>query len=577
MTNLRTRSTASRRVGARPKTWWVSSLVVALVMVAAACGDDSTSTTTTAGVVTTGDVTTTATATAPASDTTSASDTATTVSEPTDGPQGTLRIAVSRFQFETLDPAEAGPATHGYWDPIYDYMFDVDGDEIQPGLVEEWRNSEDGLTWVFQVRQGAKWHNGREVDAEDIKWNFDWMQTRQHDTATILRDVLESVEVSGPFEVTVKLSQPVPLILDWLSATNSYSLVPREYNDMTTTEWLNNPIGSGPWSYVDHSVGEFVRYEAVGEHWRKVPEFKELVMTVVPEDSTRLAMLVQGDVDLIDAPLSFVPEVEASSANLKTISVKQAVSAGIYFTGVYQDATEAPAYDPDRPWAKKEVREALNLAVDKQAIIDTILFGEGQLAVVASVLPWQLGWSDSWAPHPYDPDRAKQLLTEAGYPDGFSVTVHAYPRPGIPDLPLVIEAVAADWARLGLDVEIFPSDWPGIARPLVRGGEADFLLGHSLGVFPPNLDRVLWRAPNRYFETSELINSALDALESAQTREEVADAIGRVGDAVIEEFAWVPVAIVNQLYVANGDTIGDAPIMAHAGGLNHLEYVTHSP
>lgn len=576
MTYSRTRPAASGRVRARLETRWVLSLLVALAMLAAACGDDSPSTTTTAGVETADAVTTTDIVTTTVSDTTPVDDTATTVSDPAGGPEGTLRIAVSRFQFETLDPAEAGPATHGYWDPIYDYMFDVDGDEIQPGLVEEWSSSDDGLTWVFQVRQGVNWHNGRELDAEDIKWNFDWMQTRQHDTATILRDVLESVEVTGPFEVTVTLSQPVPLILDWLSATNSYSLVPREYNDMTATEWLANPIGSGPWRYVDHSVGEFVEYEAVEEHWRKIPEFEELIMRVVPEDSTRLAMLIQGDVDLIDAPLSFVPEVEASSANLTIISVKQAVSAGIYFTGVYEDAT-APAYDPDRPWAKKEVREALNLAVDKQAIIDTILFGEGQLAVVASVLPWQLGWSDSWAPHPYDPERAKQLLTEAGYPDGFSLTVHAYPRPGIPDLPLVIEAVAADWARLGLDVEIFPSDWPGIARPLVRGGEADFLLGHSLGVFPPNLDRVLWRAPNRYFETSELINSALDALESAETREEVADAIGRVGDAVIEEFAWVPVAIVNQLYVANGTTIGNAPIVAHAGGLNHLEYVTHAP
>ena len=492
------------------------------------------------------------------------------------GPEGTLRIAVSRFQFETLDPAEAGPATHGYWDPIYDYFFDADGAEILPGLIEEWSSSDDGLTWVFQVRQGVKWHNGRELDAEDIKWNFDWMQTRVHDTGTVLRDLMESVEVTGPNEVTVVLSSPVPLILDWLSATSSYALVPREYEDMTTQEWLANPIGSGPWRYVDHSVGEFIRYEAVEDHWRKVPEFKELIMTVVPEDSTRLAMLSQGDVDLIDAPLSFFPEIEASSANLNIVSVKQGVSAGVYFTGVYNDA-EAPAFDPDRPWAKKEVREALNLAVDKQAIIDTILFGQAELAIVASVLPWQVGWSDSWEPHPYDPERAKQLLIDAGYLDGFSVTVHAYPRPGIPDLPLVIEAVAADWSRLGLDVEIFPSDWPGIARPLVRSGEADFLLGHSLGVFAADLDKVLWRAPNRYFETSALLNAALDGLNSARTRDEIAAAIGRVGDAVIAEFAWVPVAIVNQIYVSNADTIGDAPIVAHAGGLNHLEYVTHAP
>ena len=549
------------------------TLLLSLALIAGACGsdegDDAAPSATTVAAAALAATTTAA----PAAITTTTVAPAAEVAA-VSGPEGTLRVGVSRFQFETLDPAKAGPATHGYWDPMYDYFFDNDGSEILGGLIDEWTSSDDGLTWVFHVREGVTWHNGRELDAEDIKWNFDWMQTRQHDTALVLKDNIQSVEVTGPSEVTLVLGEPVPLLLDWLSATSSYALTPREYKDTTTEDWLANPIGSGPFRYVDHSIGEFILYEAVDEHWRKVSEFAELLMTVVPEDSTRLAMLSRGEVDLIDAPLSSMPEVEASDANLNIISVKQAVTAGVVLSGVYNE--DAPGYDPDRPWAKIEVREALNLAVDKQAIIDVILFGQAEPAIAASVLPWQLGWNDSWEPHPYDPERAKQLLADAGYPDGFSVTVHAYPRPGIPDLPLVIEAVAADWSRLGLDVEIFPSDW-GIARPVIRSGEADFMTGHSLGVFAADLDRVLWNAPNRWFENSESIDAALVDLQAAATRDEIAVAIGAVTDAVHAEFAWVPVAIVNQLFVSNAGTIGDVPIVAHAGGLNHLEYVTHAP
>ena len=535
----------------------IATIVTILAIVLAACGSTADTTNTTG-----------------APETASSGTTAGTPDE-SGGPAGeTLRVAVSRFQFETLDPAEAGPATHGYWDPIYDYLFDADGAEILPGLIDEWESSEDGLTWTFRVRDGVTWHNGRALDAEDIKFNFDLMETRLHDTATVLRDVLESVTVTGPREIEIVLSEPVPLLLDWLSATSSYAIVPREYGEVTTEEWLANPIGTGPWRYLEHSVGDFIRFEALDEHWRKVPEFQFLEMAVVPEDSTRLAMISRGDVDLIEAPLSSIPEIENSEANLEVISVKQAVTAGVYFTGIYEEG--APAYDPERPWADPRVREALNLAVDRQAIIDNLLYGEAEPATVASVLPWQLGWSDDWESYPYDPQRAAELLAEAGYPDGFPVTVHAYPRPGIPDLPLVIEAVASDWSRLGLDVEIFPSDWAGIARPLVRDGEADFLLGHAMGVFAPDLDLVLWRAPNRWFETSPVLNAALDSLAAATTRDEVEVAIGGVGDAVLREFAWVPIAIVNQIYVANADTIGDAPIVAHAGGLNHLEFVTRA-
>ncbi len=490
-------------------------------------------------------------------------------------PSGTLRVAVASFTYETFMPGDGSVAGHLYWDPVYDYMFyrDEKG-KIQPGLISSWSFSSALKTLTMKVRQGVKWHNGRALDAEDIAFNFKyWItpNTSKHNTTSVLSKNIVSYAVTGPDEVVVKLKKPQALFLDWLSEAVSAVVVPKEYGTMDASQVREHPIGTGAWKFVSRSLGENVKYEAVADHWRKSASFKNLEMRLVPEPSTRLAMLRRGETDIIDVPLSFKKEIKGLP--LKVIGAKDAFSSYLFLTGMYKDP-KAPAYDANIPWRKREVREALNIAIDRQGISDFIFQGEARPGVVALPLPAQPGYKASWSPYPYDPDRAKKLLAEAGYPNGFDIKLMSYPRPGVPDIPLMVEAVADFWSRIGVNVTIEKTEW-GAIRPLVRGRQVnDFAAPITQGLASPDVIAILLGPPFYFFNISPEITAAGTAVKGAKNGEEMARALGQLGDAVIKEYALVPISLLNQIYVVDPKTVGTWPVHAHQGGPNSFEYAT---
>lgn len=490
-------------------------------------------------------------------------------------PTGTLRVAVASFAFETTLPAEGSVAGHMYWDPIYDYMFTRDSNgQIQPGLISAWKSSADGLTVTMTVRQGVKWHNGRELDAEDIAFNFKYWITAsvsKHNTTSVIGKNVASYEVTGKHEVVVKLKKPQAMFLDWLAEPVTAIVVPREYGSMDKNDARENPIGTGPWKFVSRSLGENIRFEAFTDHWRQVPQFKNLEFLLVPEPSTRLAMLKRAEVDIIDVPLSFKKEIEGLS--LKVIRASDAFSSYLVFTGLYKDP-KAPAYDPNVPWRKFKVRQALNLAIDRQAISDHVFQGEARPAVVPLPLPSQIGYKASWKPYPYEPDKAKKLIVEAGYPDGFEIKLMSYPRPGVPDVPLMIEAVADYWSRVGVKVKITKTEW-GAIRPTVRARKVnDFATPITQGMANPDVIAILLGPPFYFFTLSPQVDAAVAAVKGAGNSKQMAAGLAQIGDAMIDQYAVVPIALLNQIYVANPKTIGNWPVVAHQGGANRFEYAT---
>ena len=233
-----------------------------------------------------------------------------------------------------------------------------------------------------------------------------------------------------------------------------------------------HPVATGPWKFVEHVRGDRIVYEAVENHWRATPHFKRLVFLKVPEPATRMAMLRAGSVDVIEIGGEYVEE-------LKKVGVRTLVMPNVSWVYIIlggQWPTKA-TYDPKVPWAQpdadraRKVRLALNLAVDKQAIMQRMLGGLG--SVVGS---WHTYPSDPWAtdalkkPFPHDPARAKALLTEAGYPNGFEVTMNLTAWPGRGYLPDVGEAVATYWEKVGHQGEA-PAGGPGgVLRRLPRAG-----------------------------------------------------------------------------------------------------------
>ena len=208
-------------------------------------------------------------------------------------------------------------------------------------------------------------------------------------------------------------------------------VVCRTYVETVGEEKANaHPIGTGPYTLAEaHKKGgpiKLVTIPGVEKHWRISPEFKTVTFLVVPEEATRVAMLKTGEVDL--APIDFDSMDTIKASGLHIVSIPSPGRPMIRLGGLV--TTDPKRYNPDNPWAKKEVRQALNYAVDKEAICKNIFKGEA-VPTGAQRLPRSM----DIPPYPYDPAKAKQLLAQAGYPKGFPVTMMAFPLSPEPSFP----------------------------------------------------------------------------------------------------------------------------------------------
>src|SRR5436309_3345008 len=382
-----------------------------------------------------------------------------------DAPVGTLTVAVATFGNERWLPHLYVGAEDVVLKPLWENLLSRDGKgNLIPMLAEKWQVSDGGRTWKFNLRKGVRFHNGTEVTAEDVRFTFASIakEGSANSMAPEFRTI-KSMEVEGPYTITVRFDKPfVTLgnrVTQGLFASVAY-IQSKKHIEAGEDGAERQPIGTGPWKFVEHVRGDRIVYEAVQNHWRATPHFKRLVFSKVPEPATRMAMLRAGSVDVIE--IGGEDADEPKKVNVRTIVMPNV--SGVYIILGGQWPTKA-TYDPKVPWAQpdaeraRKVRLALNLAVDKQAIMQRVLGGLG--TVLGSWLAYP---ADPWAsetlkkPFPYEPAKAKQLLAEAGYPNGFEVTMNLTTWPGRGYLPDVRQAVATYWERVGIKVKRRPVD-----------------------------------------------------------------------------------------------------------------------
>ncbi|MBE3142277.1 MAG: ABC transporter substrate-binding protein, partial [Thermoplasmata archaeon] len=267
------------------------------------------------------------------------------------------------------------------------------------------------------------------------------------------------IEIVDSYTIVFHLIEPS--VAWWLALTDNGSglynlIVCKKYVETVgETEAMTNPIGSGPYRLVDHKFGDSLTFEALDEHWRVVPEFKYLIIKLIPEDSTAMAMLKTGAIDISNIPSQYVAEMEESGFKVGTKPAGDDVF--LMFGGMIDphDKRYEEGYSQQDPWVDVRVREAMNIALDRQAIVDALY--PGGIGVVRT-LAWTLpGWED-FEPIPYDPARAKQLLVDAGYPDGFSFKVISWPKEF--EIEKLMMTVAGYWEEIGLKPEIVMTDYP---------------------------------------------------------------------------------------------------------------------
>jgi peptide/nickel transport system substrate-binding protein len=276
-----------------------------------------------------------------------------------------------------------------------------------PCLAESWFASEDALTYEFVLREGVRFHNGETVTAEDVKFSFERYRGASY---KLMKDQVEAIEALDARHVRFKLKNPWPDFLTFYStASGAGWVVPKKYVEKVGDDgFRKHPIGAGPYKFVSFSAGDELVLEAFEGYWRKVPAVKRVVMKVIPDESTRLAALKGGEVDIA---YSIRGELAAELERLPGLAIKSIVLQAanwIYFP---------EQWDPQSPWHDLRVRQAANLAIDREGMSKALFLGKCR--ITNSIIPDTFEYF--WQPPPavYDPARARELLAEAGFPNGF--------------------------------------------------------------------------------------------------------------------------------------------------------------
>jgi peptide/nickel transport system substrate-binding protein len=327
-------------------------------------------------------------------------------------PEGQLIIAFDTSIAPTyLDPAEtpgtATPFTFLY--ALHDALIKpLPGNDMAPSLAESWRESDDGLTYEFTLRAGLTFHNGEPLTAEDVKFSF---LRYKGTSAKLLHERVKAVEVIDPQRVRFVLDTPWPDFLAFYAtlATGAAWIVPKKYVEQVGDDaFKQQPVGLGPYRFVRMEPGVELVLEAHEQYWRKMPSIKRLIFKGVPERTTRLAMLKNGEADI--AYLMIGDEATAVKTDPR-LRLAQVIPAAAWWLEFPEQ------WDPKSPWHDRRVRLAAALAIDKQAINEVERLGFSRLT--GSMIPSTLEFALRLEPYPYNLAQAKRLLAEAGYARGF--------------------------------------------------------------------------------------------------------------------------------------------------------------
>ena len=335
-------------------------------------------------------------------------------------PEGEMRWAM----YVTLAPAwfDPGESVIGVLTPFWILyaMHDalvkpMPGNHLTPSLAESWTVSADGKTYEFKLREGVKFHNGDPFTAEDVKFSF--LRTKG---AKALQEKVREVVAVDPHRVRFLLHEPFPDFMTYYGtlATGAGWIVPKKYFESVGSDgFKKQPVGLGPYKFVSNTAGVELVMEAYEGYWRKMPAVKRLVFKSVPEATTRMAMLKRGEVDL--AYLIDTPQAQDVK---RDPNFKLAFSGGI--GTFYLDYLDQ--WDTKSPWHDRRVRLAANYAIDRKSVNEAETLGASRIN--GSIIPRTFEFALPIEAYPYDVAKAKQLLAEAGYPNGFDAG-DLYPWP----------------------------------------------------------------------------------------------------------------------------------------------------
>jgi dipeptide transport system substrate-binding protein len=366
---------------------------------------------------------------------------------------------------------------------IYDNIVDFERGttNVTPGLAEKWDVSEDGLTYTFHLRKGVKWQSSRtfkpsrDLNADDINFSFErqWKENHPYFNVTSpnhtyfndmgLGTLLKSIEKVDDYTVKFTLTRPEAPFLSDL-AMQFAGIISKEYAEQLlaagTPERLDQePIGTGPFYLVQYQKDAIIRYKAFPDYWGGKAKIDDLIFAITPDASVRWAKLQRGECHVMPYPNPADLDAIKADPNI-TILDQPGLNIGYLAYNVTK-----------KPFDDVRVRKAMNMSINKKAIIDAVYLSTG-IAAVAPEPPSIWSYNSNLKDDPYDPEAAKKLFAEAGYPNGFETDLWAMPvqRPYNPNAKRIAELMQADLAKVGVKAEIKSYEW-GEYRKRLQAGE----------------------------------------------------------------------------------------------------------
>ncbi|MBS1270910.1 MAG: Heme-binding protein A [Candidatus Marinimicrobia bacterium] len=343
--------------------------------------------------------------------------------------------------------------------------------DLQPGIAKSWDISEDGLTYTFQLHEGFRFSNGTEITSSVVKQSIErvlnpetrslrtWLFTPVQGARAYIDG--EASEVSGiqadnPYQVVITLKEPFAPFLGFL-AMPAAAIVPPEVADRLGKNFAESPVGSGPWIFEEWQHDSFIRLRANPDYFYGKPKINKAVLKVIPEAFSLIAEFETGQLDLMDVPQA---EFERWTESEKWQNYLHVVNEmNLFYIGLN---CNKPPFDDVR------VRRAMSYALDAETILNTTLNGAGVLSH-GPIPPGLASYDSTRKRYGYNPDKAKELLAEAGYPRGFTIELWQSQNS---TLNQITEAFQAYYARIGIEVNIVRTDF-NLLMDAIRQGEPD--------------------------------------------------------------------------------------------------------
>ncbi|MCK9216601.1 MAG: ABC transporter substrate-binding protein [Firmicutes bacterium] len=452
-------------------------------------------------------------------------------------------------EVQTLDPAKIYSfRAWSVFNQIYEPLIKSCSDgTLEPGLAESWDISDDGTEVVFHLRQGVKFHNGETMTADDVAFSLN--RAIESPNLTSINSAMDKAEIIDDGTVKLTLKYPFSAIESCVGHANM-SIVNKKAVEDDPEKFERNPVGTGPYYLADWKTGDKYVFESFKDYWKGEAEIKHLTFKIVLDGNTAIIALENGEIDILDAP----PASERNRlVNNNDIQYHETEMSGSFYIAINNQ--RSPLSDP-------KVRRAISYGIDKEAMMIAASDGVG---AILDCFPAKaaFGYPDDVKGNPHDPEKAKQLLTESGYPDGFDISIITdtdpkYYKPS--------EVLQDSLKKIGINAEL---DVVDLNQTLIRvRQERDFEL-HIDGTSAPYLDcnyiygffhgDQIGKGQNYFGCDNKELNDLLDRGRVSQDSEERKTIYKRVCEIINEEAIAIPIYSGMQAVAATKDLKGVQP------------------